>query len=117
MEYPKVVYAMQHRVTKKIYIGLTRNLETRYQTHLSLLRNNKHTALLMQKEYNEHGGLYDVFILDEVNSYTERYKEFEWMRYYKTQDERFGYNSQDKGRMDKNNRLPLKSGKPERMCN
>lgn len=116
MDYPKVVYAVQHKVTKKMYIGITNNLESRYGSHLSLLRNNKHHSALMQKEYNEHGGLYDVFILDEVNSYSDRYKEYEWMRYYKTQDERYGYNAQDKGRMDKDNRLPLKSGRPERIC-
>lgn len=116
MDYPKVVYAVQHKVTKKMYIGITNNLETRYGSHLSLLRNNKHHSTLMQKEYNEHGGLYDVFILDEINGYSDRYKEYEWMRYYKTQDERYGYNAQDKGRMDKDNRLPLKSGRPERIC-
>ena len=115
MEYPKCVYAIQHKITKKIYIGVTNNLESRYRTHLSLLKNNKHNALLMQKEYNEHGGLYDVFILDEIDSYLDRYKEFQWMRYYKTQDEKYGYNAQDKGRMDKDV-LPLKSGRPERMC-
>ena len=115
MDYPKVVYAMQHRVTKKIYIGLTNNLKERYKAHLSLLRNNKHTARLMQEEYNEHGGLYDVFILDEVNNYSERYKELEWMQYYKSKDKNYGYNSQDRVCIE-NPLLPLKDGKPERLC-
>jgi hypothetical protein len=113
-EYPKVVYAIQHKVTKKIYIGISNSLETRYKSHLSLLKHNKHTAPLMQEEYNKYGGMYDVFILDEIHSYSERYKEFEWMRFYKTQDPKYGYNAQDKGRMDKENGLPLKSGRPER---
>ena len=84
-------------------------------SHLSLLKNNKHNASLMQKEYNEYGGLYDVFILDEIDSYLDRYKEFQWMQYYKTQDEKYGYNAQDKGRMGKDI-LPLKNGRPERIC-
>ena len=113
MDYPKVVYAMQHRVTKKVYIGLSADLEERYKSHLSLLRNNKHHSKLMQEEYNEHGGLYDVFELDTVSGISERYKEYEWMRYYKTQDARYGYNSQDRGRMEV---MPLKEGKPERIC-
>lgn len=113
MDYPKIVYAIQHKITKKIYIGITSDLESRYKVHLSLLKNNKHSAPLMQKEYNKYGGIYDVFILDEVRSYSDRYKEYEWMRYYKTQDDRYGYNAQDRGRMEKNNGLPLKSGRPE----
>ena len=114
MEYPKLIYAIQHRVTKKIYIGITNNLESRYKTHLSLLKNKKHTAPLMQKEYDEHGGLYDVFILDEVRNYSERYKEYEWMRFYDTQNPEYGYNSQDKGRLEKDSGIPLRSGRPDR---
>lgn len=113
MDYPKVVYAIQHRVTKKIYIGLTKNLEERYWAHLSLLRKNKHHSKLMQEEYNEHGGEYDVFVLDEVTKYSERHKEHEWMRRYKTQDKRYGYNYRDRGRVEKMNLL---EGKPEQTC-
>lgn len=114
MDYPKIVYAIQHRATKRIYIGITNDLENRYKVHLSLLRNNKHTAKLMQEEYNKYGGMYDVFILDEIRDYRDRYKEYEWMRFYDTQNPIYGYNSQDKGRMDKVNVIPLKSGRPER---
>ena len=113
MDYPKTVYAMQHRVTKKIYIGLTNDLQTRYKQHLSLLRNNKHHSKLMQEDYNKYGGKYDVFILDEVRNYSERHKEFDWMKYYNTKDKLYGYNVQDKGLAEP---LPLKKGKPERMC-
>lgn len=113
MEYPKLVYAIQHKATKKIYIGITNNLESRYKTHLSLLKHNKHSSPLMQEEYNRYGGMYDVFILDEIRNFADRYKEYEWMRFYRTQDKRYGYNAQDKGRMDKTDRLPLKSGRPE----
>lgn len=115
MDYPKVVYAIQHKITKKIYIGLTNHLEARYKAHLSLLKNNKHTASLMQKEYNAYGGLYDVFILDEVKSYSERYKEYEWMRFYDTQNEKYGYNAQDKGSLTENSGLPLRGGRPDRI--
>ena len=115
MDYPKIVYAIQHRATKKIYIGSTNNLESRYKAHISALKNNKHNSPLMQEEYNKYGGMYDVFILDEIRSYSDKYKEYEWMRFYKTQDEKYGYNAQDKGRMFDENRLPLKSGRPERL--
>ena len=113
MDYPKVVYAIQHKITKKIYIGISNCLESRYSTHLSLLKHNKHSASLMQEEYNKYGGLYDVFILDEIQNYSERYKEYEWMKLYNTQDPRYGYNSQDRGGKRKENNFPLKSGRPE----
>ena len=115
MDYPKFVYAIQHRITKKIYIGSTNSLEARYKSHLSLLKNNKHNSPLMQKEYNQYGGLYDVFVLDEVRGYTEMYREYEWMRYYNTQDPKYGYNSQDKGGKKLDEVFPIKSGRPERL--
>ena len=110
MDYPKVIYAIQHRITKKMYIGISNNLEKRFEAHLSLLRNNKHNSPLMQSEFNKYGGFYDVFILEEIHSYTERYKEYEWMQFYKTQDELYGYNSQDRG--GKKIVCPLKPGRP-----
>lgn len=115
MDYPKIVYAIQHKVTKKIYIGSTNNLESRFKTHISMLKNNKHNSPLMQREYNKFGGIYDVFILDRIHCYNEKHKEYEWMRYYKTQDDKYGYNSQDKGRMKKEYSVPLKNGIPDRM--
>lgn len=113
MDYPKVVYAIQHKITKKIYIGISNSVEARYKTHLSLLKHNKHTAPLMQEEFNNYGGLYDVFILDEIHCYSERYKEYEWMRFYKTQDPQYGYNAQDRGGKRRDDNFPLKSGRPE----
>ena len=115
MDFPRDVYAIQHRVTKKMYIGTTRNLESRYQVHMSLLRNGKHSSRLMQKEYDEHGGLYDVFVLERIEKFSDRHKEYEWMEYYKTVDERYGYNSQDKFN-SKTGEIPLKKGRPERIC-
>lgn len=113
MDYPKVVYAIQHIRTKKIYIGITNSLEKRYEAHLSLLRNNKHNSPLMQEEYNKYGGIYDVFILDEIQNFSERYKEYEWMKIYDTQNPHHGYNSQDKGGKRRECILPLKCGRPE----
>ena len=112
---PKKIYAIQHRITKKIYIGVTNSLELRYQAHLSLLRNNKHNSPLMQEEYNQYGGEYDVFVLDEIQSYSEKYREYEWMKFYKTKDPKYGYNSQDKGGKKLDEVFPLKSGHPERL--
>ena len=113
MDYPKQIYAIQHRITKKIYIGITNSLEARYDAHMSLLRNNKHHARLMQEEYNKFGGEYDVFVLDEVPDYSERYREYEWMKVYKTKDPRYGYNSQDKGGKRIDEKFPLRDGRPE----
>jgi hypothetical protein len=115
MEYPKLIYAIQHKITKKIYIGITNSLESRYKSHMSLLKNNKHTAPLMQEEYNKYGGIYDVFVLDEVRSFSERFKEYEWMRFYNTQNPEYGYNAQDKGGTSKAGVLPFRSGRPERL--
>ncbi len=97
MGYPKEIYAIKHKVTKRIYIGSTsRGIEERYVNHLYLLRNGKHSSKLMQEDYDKYGEQYDVYRLGVIANATEKTKEYEAMIEHNTFDERYGYNQGDK---------------------
>jgi hypothetical protein len=107
MNLPRTVYAIQHNVTKKIYIGSTKNVHTRYLNHLCRLRKGKHNIEDMQKDFNEYGEDYSLFILDEITRYSDRAKEYEWMRKYKTHIRGVGYNYQDRVFSTKGDKFPV----------
>lgn len=116
MKFPRIVYALQHNKTGRMYIGSTANLERRYRAHMSALRNGKHNNEEMQKDFNEFGEDYSVFILEEIKNYSDRFREYELMKEYGTFDKDVGYNYKDhsakkaaEGRM-----VPIKEGLPQR---
>lgn len=116
MRFPRKVYAIQHNVTKKIYIGSSNDVETRYKSHIWALRGNKHNVPDMQEDYNKYGEDYSVFILGEMSSYAEKGLEYEWMRKYNTITRGVGYNYKDQERVISHsvNYVPYKDGLPEK---
>lgn len=95
MKFPRQVYAIQHLVTRKIYIGSSANVEQRYATHLSQLRKGTHPVEDFQQDYNEHGEQLRLAILDEIADKWELDKEYEWMDLYETYKRPYGYNYKD----------------------
>lgn len=96
MKLPRVVYALQHQKTGKIYVGSSAEVEKRIRNHILALRRNKHNNAAMQKDYNKHGGEYVWFILDEIASEEDQWKEYYWMEELHTDNPAVGYNGQDK---------------------
>lgn len=94
-KYPKKIYAIQHNKTGKIYVGSTKNLETRISDHMRNLRRGTHQNTSMQEDFDKHGDDYTVFVIDKMENYGERSKEVEWMRKLKTYDPEIGYNEND----------------------
>ena len=117
MELPRKVYAIQHNTTKRIYIGSSKDVRSRYQSHMSLLRNGKHQVEDMQKDFDEHGEDYSLYILDEILDDSENSKEYEWMRKYNTRTRGVGYNYKDRETKTlRFKNFPLRVGeKPEPM--
>ena len=123
------VYALQHNVTKKIYIGSTDRLPQRYKNHIYALRKGKHASKELQKDFEKHGEDFSLYILEEVTnakSSTEEYgersislihkREYFWMEKYRTIYN--GYNTQDKKAIKyiENSyafNLPIKEGLPD----
>ena len=93
--YPRKVYAIQHNVTKRIYIGTSGDVDERYLAHMYALRSKKHGVEDMQEDFDKYGEDYSVFILDEINSYGEGYKEYDYMLEYGSHIRGAGYNYKD----------------------
>jgi hypothetical protein len=95
---PRKVYAIQHKKTKRIYIGSSKNPEERWSNHLCRLRLGKHCVEEMQNDFDRYGEDYSFLILDEITSFEDRKKEYEWMKKYNSTNRKFGYNYKDKER-------------------
>lgn len=100
--YPREIYAIKHKITKRIYIGSTSmEIEDRYRWHMKDLKKGVHTSVLMQEDFNKYGEQYDVYRIGVINSREEKLKEYEEMIKHNTFDVRYGYNQGDAKRCGK----------------
>jgi len=98
-----VIYAIQCRTTKRMYIGTTNNLEARIYTHLSALASGRYGNAMKfserykqwQDEYNQYGrDDFDIFVLEDGLTKENHFdQEMKWQLKYKTYDEKYGYNA------------------------
>ncbi len=115
MKFPRTIYAIQHNKTGRIYIGSTTNLDSRYRSHMSALRGRRHHNEEMQKDFDEYGEDYSLFVLEVITSYEDRFREYELMKEYGTFDKSVGYNCKDgcAKRAMCSRVLPIKEGTPK----
>lgn len=113
----KRVYAIQHNVTKKIYIGSSARPETRFLKHMQDLKRGEHSVEDMQEDFNEYGEDFSFYILDEIKEYEDRQKEYEWMKKYNSNVRGIGYNYKDNEKkvLHSKYKVPYKSGIPKPM--
>lgn len=95
MNIPRQVYAIKHNITNHIYIGSSSNVTVRVRKHLGDLRRHKHTVEDMQADFDQYGEDYTVTILDDINVYSDKDKEYEWMLKLSTNVRGVGYNYKD----------------------
>lgn len=95
MKLPAKVYAIECTANGKVYIGMSSNVKHRWSHHLSDLRAGRHRVPDMQEDYNKYGECFSFSVVDEVNTYADRCKEFKWQIKLKTLDRRYGYNYRD----------------------
>ena len=95
MRLPSWVYAIRHDITGKTYVGISCNPKRRLYQHLYRLRKGAHEVGDMQADYNKYGEHLTFSILEEVQTYQERNKEFKWQIRLNTLDRRYGYNYKD----------------------
>ena len=114
MKLPRKVYAIQHNVTKRIYIGSSGNVEKRYKHHISQLRSGKHHIEDMQDDFIKYGEDYSFYIIDEITRFEDRRREYEWMLKYESYIRGKGYNYKDVGFANAMNKtvIPYKEGLP-----
>ena len=114
MDFPRSIYAIQHNVTKRMYVGSSKDVRKRYIAHMGNLRNGKHPVEDMQEDFDLYGEDFSLYVLEEITSYDDRLKEYEWMRKYDTMQRGIGYNYKDhvNGSVSRLE-VPLKDGMPE----
>lgn len=105
-ERPKIIYAIQHKVTGRIYVGSSQNLDERIGAHISALKNGNHPVELMQEDADKYGLDYEFFLLDKYDNCRDSKKEYEWMLKLNTGDPECGYNYKDAH--FRNRRKPIK---------
>ena len=95
MRLPREVYVIQHNVTKRCYVGSSFNVEHRYRNHLYQLRLHKHINEDMQKDFDTYGEDYTFKVVDRIDEFEERSKEYKWMMKLNSGDRKNGYNYND----------------------
>lgn len=65
------IYAIKNTVNGKIYVGSTaKSFKTRFNQHISKLRNNKHHCAHLQYAFNKYGEeVFDFEILEVVETF------------------------------------------------
>lgn len=104
METVWYVYAIQHNVTKRVYVGCAHSIKYRYLKHLWALRSHRHKSKEMQEDFDKYGSDFTVTKLDEakdgwvrINKRPYSYrtlKELGWMMRLNSIET--GYNHQDR---------------------
>lgn len=90
------IYAIRCKPNNKLYIGRTTNLKQRVNNHFDNLKGNSHKILDLQEDFNKYGiDNFEVYLLEENIDYTERKKEYDYMREYNTFSKKYGYNQGD----------------------
>lgn len=98
MNLPRIIYAIKHNRTGKIYVGSSQDYTGRILNHMYRLRNGNHSNKSMQNDFNNYGENYSFYKLDVINEYEERKKEYLWMEILHSREKDTGYNLYENAR-------------------
>ena len=91
-------YAIQCDINKKVYIGMSYNLENRLYSHFLQLKKGTHKAPGLQEDFDRYGvEAFTVYKLEEnVGWQNAGEVEMKYTKMYQSYDRSFGYNKQTK---------------------
>lgn len=98
MNLPRIVYAIRHEPTGKVYVGSTNKLSERLSAHFTALKGGYHSNEAMQKDCTERGFSYSVFVLDLISTFQDRNKEYLWIDALGSRNPTRGYNAGDRSK-------------------
>jgi group I intron endonuclease len=96
------IYKIKCLENNKKYIGQTKNLIKRKNEHFRELKRNKHHSKYMQRTFNKYGiEKFEFKILEicDINNVDE--KEVYWIKFYKSTEKKYGFNSESGGNKNK----------------
>lgn len=97
------IYCIESRIDNKKYIGQSIDIERRFQSHRSNLRNNKHNNTHLQGAWNLYKEDNFVFyIIERCEKCNLDDRERYYISMYNLTDDKFGYNIEDGGSESKN---------------
>lgn len=99
MDFPREIYMIRHNKTGRMYIGSSKNAMKRCRSHLNLLRSRKHIVEDMQKDFDECGEDYTITVLETITDYSDRNREYEWMKRHSSHIRGIGYNYKDQAKV------------------
>lgn len=92
------IYKIQNKVTDKVYIGKSVNIEKRWIQHRCHLNNNVHANDYLQKAWNKYGeNGFNFSVLCECEESALDEKEIYYINLYKATDRSYGYNLREGG--------------------
>lgn len=92
------IYKIQSKIDNKIYIGVTKSLSSRKNSHFSTLKHNKHSNSFLQNHYNKYGNgdpkqIFSFELIETVKSVEESFgREKYWVAYFKSNNRLNGFN-------------------------
>ena len=87
------IYCIENTVNNKKYIGLSRNIEQRWNEHRSKLRRGKHVNIYLQRAWNYYGeDAFNFYIVEHCDSNMLSEREEYYITKYQTLSHESGYN-------------------------
>jgi group I intron endonuclease len=87
------IYKIVNTVNNKIYIGSSIRIKIRMKDHLNLLRRNKHHSKHLQRSFNKYGeDKFKFIIILECKEEDLIMEEEYYIKYYKANIRKYGYN-------------------------
>lgn len=64
------IYKIENAKTKKVYIGSSNNIESRFKQHIKMLESNKHHSVKLQRSYNKtiDKSVFKFSVIEELES-------------------------------------------------
>lgn len=88
----KQIYAIQHNVTKRIYVGTCNRSDCRIKKHMHDLLRGSHTNKELQKDFDTYGMEFSFYLLEVVESKYRMKAERAWQNALRSNDIKTGYN-------------------------
>ena len=96
------IYKITNIKSNKVYIGQSINIKSRKTHHFSDLRGNRHPNRFLQHSWNKYGEMNFKFkILEYCSKQQLDEKEVYWINYYKSNNQKYGYNLESGGHKNK----------------
>lgn len=95
------IYCIRNDVNKKIYIGSSKNIKSRWRRHKSDLNRGDHRNPHLQSAWNKYGkDEFEFYVLEECKEEKLIEKENYYIYLHKTIDNKYGYNLTDANRLN-----------------